>query len=146
MLRDGSFSMTVSRRAEVDDLDDADTRRRLTEVKDRILTFAKGKQWEGMLRNFAAHWDNLWSVMAAMSPWLNVSPEERYALLVEDSLSARFDAVERLLLEGLELIDVQAAAQSAQQEKPAATVPEEPETMAPAWPMVLPSGAVKPAT
>src|SRR5699024_365540 len=25
-------------------------------------------------------------------------------------------------------------------------VPEEPETMAPAWPMVLPSGAVKPAT
>ena len=116
MLRDGSFSMTVSRRAEVDDLDDADTRRRLTEVKDRILTFAKGKQWEGMLRTFAAHWDNIWSVMAAMSPWLNVSPEERYALLVEDSLSARFDAVERLLLEGLELIDVQAAAQSAQQE------------------------------
>ena len=28
----------------------------------------------------------------------------------------------------------------------AAAVPEEPETMAPAWPMVLPSGAVKPAT
>ena len=116
MLRDGSFSMTVSRRADIDDLDGTDARRRLTEVKDRILTFAKGKQWEGMLRNFAAHWDNLWSVMAAMSPWLNVSPEERYALLAEDSLGARFDAVERLLLEGLELIDVQSAAQSAQQE------------------------------
>src|SRR5690606_30766412 len=28
----------------------------------------------------------------------------------------------------------------------AAAVPEEPETMAPAWPIVLPSGAVKPAT
>src|SRR5699024_11002309 len=28
----------------------------------------------------------------------------------------------------------------------ACAVPEEPETMAPAWPMVLPSGAVKPAT
>ena len=28
----------------------------------------------------------------------------------------------------------------------AAAVPEEPDTMAPAWPMVLPSGAVKPAT
>ena len=25
-------------------------------------------------------------------------------------------------------------------------VPEDPDTMAPAWPMVLPSGAVKPAT
>ena len=28
----------------------------------------------------------------------------------------------------------------------ASAVPEEPETMAPAWPMVRPSGAVKPAT
>src|SRR5690554_301527 len=28
----------------------------------------------------------------------------------------------------------------------ACAVPAEPETMAPAWPMVLPSGAVKPAT
>ena len=116
MLRDGSFSMTVSRRADVDDLDTADTHRRLIEVKDRILSFAKGKQWEGMLRNFAAHWDNLWSVVAALSPWLNVSPEERFALLNEDSLSARFNAAERMLLEGLELIDVQTAAQSAQQE------------------------------
>ena len=28
----------------------------------------------------------------------------------------------------------------------AAAVPDEPDTIAPAWPMVLPSGAVKPAT
>ena len=116
LLRDGSFSMTVSRRADIDDLDPSDARRRLTEVKDRILSFSRGKQWEGMLRNFAAHWDNLWSVVAALSPWLNVSPEDRFALLSEDSLQRRFDSAERMLLEGMELIDVQAAAQSAQQE------------------------------
>lgn len=116
LLRDGSFSMTVSRRADIDDLDPSDARRRLTEVKDRILSFSRGKQWEGMLRNFAAHWDNLWSVVAALSPWLNVSPEDRFELLSEDSLQRRFDSAERMLLEGMELIDVQAAAQSAQQE------------------------------
>ncbi|MBQ3304441.1 MAG: endopeptidase La [Clostridia bacterium] len=116
VLRDRSFSMTVSRRADVDDLDPADAARRLTGVKDRILSFARGKQWEGMLRGFAAHWDSLWTVAAAMSPWLSAPAEERYALLAEDSLSARFDALERMLLEGLELADVQSAAQSAQQE------------------------------
>ena len=115
-LRDGSFSMTVSRRPDTDDLDPADARRRLTGVKDRILAFARGKQWEGMLRGFAAHWDSLWDVAAAMSPWLNAPAEERYALLAEDSLSARFDALERLLMEGLEMADVQSAAQSHQQE------------------------------
>ena len=116
VLRDRSFSMTVSRRADVDDLDPADAARRLTGVKDRILSFARGKQWEGMLRGFAAHWDSLWTVAAAMSPWLSAPAEERYALLAEDSLSARFDALEQMLLEGLELADVQSAAQSAQQE------------------------------
>ena len=116
VLRDRSFSMTVSRRADLDDLDPADAARRLTGVKDRILSFARGKQWEGMLRGFAAHWDSLWTVAAAMSPWLSAPAEERYALLAEDSLSARFDALEQMLLEGLELADVQSAAQSAQQE------------------------------
>ena len=116
VLRDRSFSMTVSRRPDVDDLDPADAAHRLTGVKDRILSFARGKQWEGMLRGFAAHWDSLWTVAAAMSPWLSAPSQERYALLAEDSLSARFDALERMLLEGLELADVQSAAQSAQQE------------------------------
>ena len=116
MLRDRSFSMTLSRRADVDDLDPANAARRLTEVKDRILAFARGKQWEDMLRSFAAHWDDLWTVAAAMSPWLNVPAEERYALLAEDSLQRRFDAVERVLMEGLEMVDVQSAAQSHQQE------------------------------
>ena len=116
VLRDRSFSMTVSRRPDVDDLDPADAAQRLTAVKDRILSFVRGKQWEGVLRGLAAHWDNLWTVAAAMSPWLSAPAEERYALLAEDSLSARFDALERMLLEGLELADVQSAAQSAQQE------------------------------
>ena len=116
VLRDRSYSMTVSRRPDIDDLDASYAARRLTEVKDRILSFAKGQQWEGMLRNIAAHWDDLWTVAASMSPWLSVSSEERYALLEEDRLSKRFDALERILLEGLELADVQNAARSAQQE------------------------------
>ena len=116
MLRDRSFSMTVSRRVDIDDLDPMDAERRLTALKDRILAFAKGKQWEGMLRNFAAHWNDIWTIAAAMSPWLSISAQERYALLAEDSLSARFTAVERVLMEGLEMADIQSAAQSAQQE------------------------------
>ena len=116
MLRDRSFSMTVSRRADIDDLDPAEAARRLTQVKDRILTFSKGRQWEEALRSFAARWDSLWTVGAAISPWLELSGEDRRALLEEDRLAARFDALERLLMEGLEMADVQSAAQSHQQE------------------------------
>ncbi len=115
-LPGGSFSMTLSRRPDTDDLDRVDAERRLTEVKDRILSFSKGKQWEGMLRGFIAYWDNLWTVGAAMSPWLGLSEADRYALLAEDSLQRRFDMLERILMEGLEMVNVQVAAQSAQKE------------------------------
>ena len=113
---DNSFSMTVTRRADVEDLDPVDARQRLTAVKDRILSFSKGQQWEGWLRTFAAYWDSLWTVAAAMSPWLPISNAERYELLAEDSQRIRFEKLERVLMEGLEMADVQSAAQAAQQE------------------------------
>ena len=116
VLRDRSVSMTVSRRPEIDDMDAEEADRRLVEVKDRVLEMSRGKQWEGVVRNLAAHWDNLWTAAAAMSPWLSASPEERFELLKEDSRQARLAAVSRVLMEGLELADVQSAAQSAQQE------------------------------
>ena len=113
---DNSFSMTVTRRPDVEDLDPADAGRRLIAVKDRILSFSKGQQWEGWLRSFAAYWDSLWTVAAAMSPWLPISNAERYELLAEDSRRVRFEKLERVLMEGLEMADVQSAAQAAQQE------------------------------
>ena len=113
---DHSFSMTVTRRPDIEDLDPVDAQRRLTEVKERILSFSKGQQWEGMLRGFAAYWDSLWTVGAAMSPWLSISNAERFELLAEDSRRARFDKLERVLMEGLEMADVKNAAQAAQQE------------------------------
>ena len=116
-LPDKSFSLTISRRPDVDDLDQEDAKRRLAEVKERIIEFSKGQEWEGMMRNFAATWNNLWVIGTSLSPWLGLSEEERYALLAEDSLQKRFDGLERLLMESLERIDVQVEAQSAQQEK-----------------------------
>ena len=113
---DNSFSMTVTRRPDVEDLDPADAGRRLIAVKDRILSFSKGQQWESWLRSFAAYWDSLWTVAAAMSPWLPISNAERYELLAEDSRRVRFEKLERVLMEGLEMADVQSAAQAAQQE------------------------------
>ena len=110
-LPDRSFSLGLTRRPDFGELDPAEARRRTEEVKEKILAFSRGQQWEGFLRSFAAHWDSMWTVAAALSPWLRLSAEERYALLEEDSLPDRFDALEKALREGLEMIDVQTAQQ-----------------------------------
>ncbi|MBQ7692408.1 MAG: endopeptidase La [Oscillospiraceae bacterium] len=113
---DRTLSLTVSRRPDVEDLSAEEAERGLLEVKERVLSFAKGQQWEGMLRGFAAYWDSLWTVAAALSPWLALSNEARYELLSEDSRRLRFEKLERALMEGVEMADVQNAAKAAQKE------------------------------
>lgn len=115
-LPDRSFSMSLSRRPDSGSLDAADAQRRANEVKERILAFSRGQQWEGFLRSFSRHWDSLWTIAAAVSPWMRLSAEEKYAFLEEDDLAVRFDSLERTLRENLEMIDVQSAAQTAQQQ------------------------------
>ena len=113
---DRTLSLTVSRRPDVEDLSAEEAERGLLEVKERVLSFSKGQQWEGMLRGFAAYWDSLWTVAAALSPWLALSNEARYELLCEDSRRLRFEKLERALMEGVEMADVQSAAKAAQKE------------------------------
>ncbi len=113
---DRTLSLTVSRRPDVEDLSAEEAERGLLEVKERVLSFSKGQQWEGMLRGFAAYWDSLWTVAAALSPWLALSNEARYELLCEDSRRQRFEKLEHALMEGVEMADVQSAAKAAQKE------------------------------
>ena len=106
----------MSRRPDVEDLSAEEAERGLLEVKERVLSFSKGQQWEGMRRGFAAYWDSLWTVAAALSPWLALSNEARYELLCEDSRRQRFEKLEHALMEGVEMADVQSAAKAAQKE------------------------------
>ena len=111
-----SISMTLSRRPEQADLAADEMEESFRDIKRRILEFSEGTQWEQMIRAFAAHWDNIWTVAAAMSPWMHYDEEDFYQILSLDSQKERFLALEKLLREGIALADVQSAAQSAQQE------------------------------
>ena len=66
------------------------------------------------MRSFVASWNSIGDVGAGISPWMSASNEARYALLAEDSQKARFDALEALIYENLELTRVRMKAQSAQ--------------------------------
>ena len=113
---DRSISVKVARRADVEDLDQAMAQRRLTAVKEELLAFAEGKPWAPFIRAFAANWTSLGEIAAVLSPWLNATNEEKYALLAEDSRQQRFEMLERLILENLELMKVGSEVRTAQEE------------------------------
>ena len=113
---DKTIELTVSRRMDTMDLDEGDAARRVTAVKDALLEFSKDQQWGPVLRQFVAVFQTLGDVGAAMSPWMSADNDSRYALLEEDSRQKRFDRLEDMIYESLELVKVQHKAQSAQEE------------------------------
>ena len=112
---DKTIELTVSRRAEVEDLDPQEAEQRLTAVKEALLSLSREFEWGKVFRGFVAAWETLGDIGAGLSPWMSAGNEDRYALLAEDSQRARFDALEAMIYEHIELSRVRMKAQTAQQ-------------------------------
>ena len=113
---EGGIHLKVSRRPDFDDLDPIDAQKRLTAVKEAVLAFGEGKPWQPALRVFAAMWTTMGDVAAGLSPWMPGKSEERYALLAEDSKARRFELMEKMIYENLELMKVGNEVRTAQEE------------------------------
>ena len=111
-----TIDVSISRLPDVDDLDREDAAKRLKALKTRVLKFSENFQWGQMARGFIARWSTIEEVAASMSPWLINNCEERYRVLEEDSRALRFDMLERMIYENLELTQVNSEAKNAQEE------------------------------
>ena len=100
----------------MEDLDAEDAALRVAAVKEALLSFSRNFEWGEMMRRFVTAWETLGDIGAGMSPWMTASSEERYALLSEDSQKARFDALEAMIYENIEMGRVRMKAMAAQQQ------------------------------
>lgn len=116
VYRDKTIELSLSRRHDSGHLAEAEAERRLKDVKEQMLIFSEDYQWSQMMRAYVANMNTLGEIAAVMSPWMSNSNEEKYALLAEDDGKRRFEMMESMIYENLELLKVQAQAQNAQQE------------------------------
>ena len=111
---DNTIELTVSRREEINDLDEQEAMAKLAAIKHELSSFSKGFEWGEALRNYIQSWNTIGDIGAGMSPWMSESNEERYALLAEDSKKLRFEKLEAMIYQNLELLRVRLKAQSVQ--------------------------------
>ena len=113
---DHTIELSVSRKPDIEDLDPAYEEERLEKLKKVVIEYTSQFQWGALTRAYADQWANIGEIASIMSPWLNLTNEERYALLEEDSRKARSEAMEKILYENLELFHVNNEARNAQEE------------------------------
>lgn len=101
---------------EVDDISQEELKQRFDSVKTDLLKFVQMFQWGLWARGFILHWKNLNEVACALSGYLNLTWEEKYAILETDSNQSRCELIEKAVYEFMEMFRVGEEAQNAQQE------------------------------
>ena len=117
IFKDHTIDISISKRPDIEDLEiNEEITERINTIKAMVIDFSQKYQWGAIIRSYVSRWSSLGEIGAAFSPWLMNSNSERYAILAEDSQKKRFDMLEKLLLENLEMGRVNQEAQGAQEE------------------------------
>lgn len=110
------ISLEGNERPETDDLSAEEEQKSFGEMKQALLAFTEDKQWGLLVRGYIRQWKNSADMITSLSRQLNISNDEKYQILAEDSRKARQEKIEHVFYEFLELARLSNEAQTAQQE------------------------------
>ncbi|MCR4908279.1 MAG: endopeptidase La [Lachnospiraceae bacterium] len=114
---DHSMNLTISKRADTDEVDEETRSTKLEALKRSLREFTDDFNWGAAASVYINHMDTIEEVATTMSIWIKLSNAERYAVLETDSVKDRIERIEKLLCEHLEAAKVQSHAASAQQKE-----------------------------
>lgn len=103
-------------RPEIDDLDPKSANTMLIDLRDELLNYVTKFQWGLMARGYVLAWKNMNELMVVLSPFMNITPEEKYAVLAEDSTKARAELIAKYAREFMAINEVSEEAKQAQKE------------------------------
>ncbi len=112
----GDIQLTVSRKEELDDIDEEDYNNRLSKLKAALINFSRqfqNSQWFTMMLSGLKSFEE---IAAASNMWIATQSDEKYRVLEEDSRAARTKMLEDILYEALEIARLNTEASQEQSE------------------------------
>lgn len=114
---DHTIRLMTSRRKDIDDLDSAIEKEKLSALIAEMRSYASGLQWAETAEYFIDQVDSIGMAACIMSPAVQISNEERYAILAEDSKAKRAELIEKTLYEFMEVDRITNEANNSQQQE-----------------------------
>lgn len=113
---DGTISAEGSFRAEVDDVSESERKDRLAKLRSSLYEYVSKFPWGMVARGYMNHWKTLEEAATSLSSYLNLSLEERYAIVAADKVSERLELIEKAVYEFMVVSQVSSEAEEAQKE------------------------------
>ena len=115
-VENGQILADASIRAEVDDYTTEEEKAQFLRLRAALLKFVQGYQWGMWARSFILQRKNMYDLGSALSEYLNISPEEKYAIVETDSRRERCTLIEAAVNEFMEVAKVSTEAKEAQKD------------------------------
>ena len=115
-MENGQILAEASIRAEVDDYTAEEEKAQFLRLRAALLKFVQGYQWGMWARSFILQRKNMYDLGSALSEYLNISPEEKYAIVETDSRRERCTLIEAAINEFMEVAKVSTEAKEAQKD------------------------------
>lgn len=112
-----NITATYEEIPDIEDIDKKQAAKQFQNIKKTLLQFVSNFQWGMMAREYILQWDSLAEMVATMSRQLEISNEEKYAILEEDSLTKRNEQMESAIYEFIAVSRVSNEAESQQTEE-----------------------------
>lgn len=112
--KNGQITATASIRPEVDDLPLEEEKQTFTNLRNSLLKFVQNYQWGIWARSYIIQRKNIYDLGSALSDYLNITSEEKYAIVETDSRRERCELIENAIKEFMEVAKVSSEAQEAQ--------------------------------
>ncbi|MCR5138259.1 MAG: endopeptidase La [Oscillospiraceae bacterium] len=114
---DHTIKVMTSRRRDEEDLPPQEEAEKVKSLKQEMRRLAEAMNVAENASYFIDQVDSVGGAACAMSPILQISNEERYALLAEDSRAKRAEMIEKILYEFMEVGRITSEANSSQQQE-----------------------------
>ncbi len=114
---DKTLHLNTSRRNDIQDLDKQVEEEKLKNILEEMRRFSAKTEWAESAEYWIMQIDTIETSICAVSPWIKLSSEERYAILAEDSRQKRAEMIERIMYDFLEIGRIRNEAATAQQKE-----------------------------
>ncbi|OUP84625.1 endopeptidase La [Lachnoclostridium sp. An169] len=113
-VENGQLTAETSIRPEVEDISEEEEKELFNRLRAALLKFVQGYQWGLWARGFILQRKNIYDMASALSDYLNLTAEEKYAIIAADSRRERCTLIEKAISEFMEVARVSEEAQEAQ--------------------------------
>ena len=114
---DHTIRLTMARRNDIEDMDPEVEAEKLKYLIQEMRDYASGFEWADSAEYWLKQIGTIGMAACAMSPWLEIDNEQRYAILAEDSKLRRAELIEEMLYDFLEVGRITNEAVSSQQKE-----------------------------